>query len=139
MRHENEYIVFFDGHCTLCNRTVDFIIRRDRNHRIKFASLQSEFAQKFLPKEYLNDVQFDTIVLYSKGKFHARSGAVLRILRLLDRFYLRWMIAFIIVPPFIRDFVYRIIARNRYRWFGGKETCRIPTPEEAALFLDRAE
>ncbi len=137
MQKENEYIVFFDGYCSLCNRSVDFIIRHDPEHRIKFASLQSEFAQTFLPQHFRNDVRFDTIIFYSKGQFHVRSGAVLRILRLLDRFYLRWMIAFIVVPPFLRDFVYRILARNRYRWFGKKETCRIPTPKEAALFIEK--
>lgn len=115
---------------------VDFLIRRDKHRRIYFASLQSGFAQQFLPPEYRNQAEFDTIVYYAGGKFYARSSAVLRVLKLLDRFYLRWMVGFLIVPRFIRDAVYRVLARNRYRWYGRKETCRVPLPEEKAQFLD---
>jgi predicted DCC family thiol-disulfide oxidoreductase YuxK len=131
-----EYIVFFDGHCNLCNSTVDFIFRKDRKQRIFVASLQSDFAQRLLPPDYVQAENLDTIVLYAKGKIYVRSTAVLKVLQLLPFGY-KLLYGTIIIPRFIRDAVYKWIARNRLRWFGRKETCRLPEPHEKARFLDQ--
>ncbi|MDX2302507.1 MAG: thiol-disulfide oxidoreductase DCC family protein [Microscillaceae bacterium] len=127
-------IILFDGVCNLCNSSVDFIIRRDPKAVFKFASLQSEEGQKLLKEHQLSSSEFDSIVLILGVKHFTKSTAALKI-----AFYLRfpWNLIYglIIFPAFIRDFMYNFIARNRYRFFGKKETCRIPTPEERSRFL----
>lgn len=127
-------IVLFDGVCTLCNQSIDFIIRRDEQDVFKFASLQSEFAQELL-KDYPVDAQaLDSVLLIKDAKLYQKSTAALHIAKQLRGGW-KLMYGFIIVPKFLRDAVYQWIARNRYRWFGKKETCRLPTPEERAKFL----
>ena len=124
-------IVLFDGVCNLCNGAVQFIIERDKHQHFRFASLQSGFGQQY--QQQVGEV--DSILLVDHGKIYQKSSAALRIARKLDGL---WPMLFIliIIPPFIRDFVYDIIARNRYRWFGKKESCWLPTPDLKALFLD---
>ncbi len=123
--------VLFDGVCNLCNASVNFVIDRDKRSYFKFAPLQSE-AAKALGETVTGDP--DSIVLIENGKRHDKSGAALRIARRLNG---AWplLFLFIIVPPFIRDSVYRYIARNRYKWFGKADACRMPTPELKARFL----
>lgn len=124
-------IVLFDGVCNLCNGAVQFIIERDKHQQFRFASLQSGFGQQY--QQQVGEV--DSILLVDHGKIYQKSSAALRIARKLDGL---WPMLFIliIIPPFIRDFVYDIIARNRYRLFGKKESCWLPTPDLKALFLD---
>lgn len=134
MNKETHFIVFFDGVCNLCNSSVDFIMKHDKNKMFKYASLQSEFAKNHL--KLTNQMDFDSIVLYSPdGKIYDRSSAALKITKHLG-FPTNLLFLFIIIPKPIRDIVYNFIAKNRYRWFGKKETCRIPTPEERALFVE---
>ncbi|MBT6179582.1 MAG: thiol-disulfide oxidoreductase DCC family protein [Deltaproteobacteria bacterium] len=126
-------VILFDGVCNLCNSSVNFVIDRDPQGTIYFAPLQSEYARKLLEKHQIG-MELNTIVLLEDGKVYDRSTAALRIARLLNG---PWplLYASIVIPRFIRDGVYRWIARNRYRWFGKTQACRVPTPELQARFL----
>lgn len=128
-------IILFDGVCNLCSSSVQFIIERDKEDQFQFASLQSDFAQKILLKNKLNTSTFDSIVLVENDKIYQKSGAALRIAKELE-FPWNLLYVFMIVPYPIRDFVYGIIAKNRYKWFGKKESCWLPTPELRSKFLD---
>ena len=130
-----EAVLLFDGVCTLCNAAVDIVMRHDRRGRFAFASLQSEAAGAFLAARGQSaDALLDTVVLIDADGVHTQSDAALRVLRGLG---LPWSLgsALVAVPRPLRDAVYRWVARNRYRWFGTKETCRLPTPAERARFV----
>jgi predicted DCC family thiol-disulfide oxidoreductase YuxK len=127
-------IVLFDGVCQLCNRSVNFIIRRDRGGRFKFAPLQSHIGQECLRQHSLSPDEFDTFVLIAGGRAYTRSTAVLRVARGLSGL---WPLAYllIIVPKPVRDAAYQVVARNRYKWFGKREACMLPTAEVKERFL----
>jgi len=127
--------VFFDGVCTLCNRGVNFLIKHDKKGVLKFASLQSEYAQNVIPKALLDRDNLDTIIVYTDGKFYERSKAVLKLCKVLGGGFYVVLIGYLI-PRFIRDGLYRFIANNRYRWFGKTAQCRIPTVDLKDRFLD---
>ncbi|MDA7706408.1 DCC1-like thiol-disulfide oxidoreductase family protein [Flavobacteriaceae bacterium] len=127
--------VFFDGVCNLCNRSVNFLISKDKKEVLKFASLQSEYAQNIIPKALLNRENLDTIIVYLDGKFYDRSNAVLKLCNILGGGFYVFLIGYLI-PRFIRDGLYRFIANNRYRWFGKQSQCRVPSPELKDRFLD---
>lgn len=132
----NYSIVFFDGVCNLCNASVKFIINRDPSGKFRFASLQSDFAEKKLPKSIGNSENDPaSIVLLENDEIYRRSTAALRIARSLRG---GWpaLYMFIVVPAFLRDGIYNWIAKNRYRWFGKKDECMIPTQEMKDRFLD---
>jgi predicted DCC family thiol-disulfide oxidoreductase YuxK len=124
--HKN--IILFDGVCNLCNHAVDFIIKHDSKVKFRFAPLQSETGMKFIQMVGLpvNDLQ---TLIYIKGeRYYFRSTAVLHILNDLGGFR-KLFFVFIIVPPFIRDFFYNIISGTRYRVFGKRPDCMVPSPE----------
>lgn len=129
------HIVFFDGKCNFCNSTVDFLMRKNKKKNLYYASLQSDFAQEFLPKYDQDPKELSTIFYYRNGRVFKESGAALRISKELKRLW-PIMIVFLIIPRFIRDAVYRLIAKNRYRLKGRRSTCRLPTEEEKKYFLD---
>lgn len=130
----NGPIVLFDGVCNFCNASVNFIIERDRKGILKFAPLQSEAGQKFLTEFNLDSPDVDSVILIEDGKAFTFSTAALRIAKRLGGI---WSLGYagIIVPAPIRDFFYKWFARNRYRLFGKKDTCMIPTPEVRSRFL----
>lgn len=128
-------IILFDGVCNLCNASINFVIDRDKNRYFRYSALQSESGATFLEKFQMPTRVFSSIILVEGDKYYTRSTAALRIARKMDGLW-PLMYGFIIIPPFIRNFVYDIIARNRYKWFGKEETCRIPTPELKSLFLE---
>ena len=134
MNDPDKPIILFDGVCNYCNSMVNFIIRQDTQKKFVFAPLQSEPAQKLLKMHNLPSAGFDSFVLIDNNKAHLRSSASLYVLKKLP-WYWKWTQIFWIVPAFLRDAVYNIIARNRYRWFGRKESCMIPAPEVKARFL----
>jgi len=129
-------IVFFDGVCNLCNSSVNFLIKRDRHRRLRFASLQGETAEQLYQQAgpLPEDGQFWSVMLWDERGLCDRSEAALGIARHLGGLW-RLATIFRIVPRPIRDAVYEFIARNRYRWFGKKETCRVPTPAERGQML----
>ena len=126
-------IVLFDGVCNLCNRSVDFIIRNQKSHKLQFASLQSDVGKSIVNKSGLDEIP-DSVMLYVDGELLVRSDAALAISTYLKRPYV-YGIIFKYVPKILRDSVYNLIAKNRYRWFGKKETCRVPSADERERFL----
>lgn len=127
-------IIFFDGVCNLCNNSVQFIIKRDKKNKFKFASLQSSFAKNNLSK-HIDVDKLESIVLLNEDKLYTKSAAALLIARELSGMWPIFYV-FIIIPPFIRDWFYNIIAKNRYRIFGKKDSCMIPSPAFTEKFLD---
>lgn len=132
---KNPDILLFDGVCNLCNGAVNFIIDRDPKGHFKFAALQSDFGQEKLEELGFDQEDFDSLVLLSEDKVYKKSSAALRIAKKLKGLY-PLLYAFIIIPPFLRHALYDLIARNRYKWFGKRETCRMPTPELKARFVE---
>jgi len=128
-------VILFDGVCNLCNSSVQYVIRHDRDAVFKFASLQSDTGQQLLHKYQLPQNNFNSFVLVEDDKVYTRSGAALRVARKLSGI-VKLLYGFIIVPAFLRDAVYNFIARNRYKWFGKKDTCMIPTPALKSRFLN---
>lgn len=130
-----EKIILFDGVCNLCNKSVQFVIEHDEHNHFKFASLQSNFGQNFLKENKLDQNDFDSIIYIENGKYSTKSSAALKIAKHLDK-NISWLNYFIIIPKFIRDFFYNIIAKNRYKFFGKQERCWLPTKELKAKFLE---
>jgi predicted DCC family thiol-disulfide oxidoreductase YuxK len=131
---KTKHIVFFDGVCTLCNASVDRLIKWDKERVLRYASLQSELAKDYLQAYFEGEAQPDSIVLYEDGKIYVKSDAVIRIGQLLGGLYSLSVVGKLLHKS-IRDWMYDYVAKNRYKWFGKKETCRLPTPEEADLIL----
>lgn len=127
-------VVLFDGVCNFCNGAVNFIIRHDKKDVFRFTALQSEAGQSLLQNHQLPTGHFDSFILLEKGKIYKASGAALKVCSHLP-WYWKWTQLFWIIPAFIRDAVYQFIARNRYKWFGKKESCMIPGPEVRKKFL----
>jgi len=128
-------IVFFDGYCNLCNRSVAFIIARDTHERFRFASLDSPTAHARLAAHAQHAPLPDSVLLLDADGLHARSDAARRIARHLTLPW-RWLAAVSgVVPRVLRDALYNVVARNRLRWFGRRETCAIPTAAQQARFL----
>lgn len=130
MDYQTKQIVFFDGVCNVCNRFVSFLLKHDTNSRFYFASLDSAAAADILKLPE----GIDSVVFYDKGKITVKSMAVFEILK-----YLNWpwkaLLIFKILPVSWTDKMYDFIARNRYKWFGKRESCMIPTPEIKDRFL----
>mgnify|MGYP005839023515 CR=1 FL=1 len=131
-------VVLFDGVCHLCHASVRFIIAHDKAGYFSFASLQSSVAQELLQKHgvpYLLGAGDDSVVLIEEGVVYTHSDASLRVARKLSG-VVRLGAVLLVVPKLVRDAVYRLVARNRYRWFGKDDVCWMPTPELRARFLD---
>lgn len=131
---EEQPIILFDGVCNFCNGAVNFIIRQDKKSVFKFAPLQSSKGQELIQKYGLPSSNFDSFILIENNKVYKRSTAGLRLYNKLP-WYWKWTQVFWAVPSFLRDAVYDLIARNRYKWFGKKESCMMPTPEIRNRFL----
>lgn len=130
----NKKIILFDGVCNLCNTSVTLVIKRDRKDSFRFAALQEEPGLLLIRKYHIDPSTTDSIVLIQNERAYTKSSAALRIARHLGGIY-TLLYVFIIVPPFIRNWVYDYIAKNRYKWYGKKESCMIPTPELRRKFL----
>ena len=128
-------IILFDGVCNFCNTSVNFIIDRDYKNRFKFAALQSDAGRKLLKQFKLDTENLKTIILIESGKYYTKTTAALRIAKHLKGFW-KLTYVFLIIPPFIRNIVYNIIVKYRYKWFGKKDACRIPSLEEKEKFLE---
>jgi predicted DCC family thiol-disulfide oxidoreductase YuxK len=127
-------VILFDGVCNLCNGFVQFVIAHDPNGRFKFAALQSETGQQLLQGLPPADRNLDSVILIQNGRFYKRSAAALRILRGLTGVW-PLLYATIVLPAFFRDWVYNLVAKNRYRWLGQTESCLLPTPELQSRFV----
>lgn len=127
-------MLFFDGVCNLCNRSVDFVINRDKTRKFRFASLQGETAAKYAP-EYAAEAGLSTVVLLTGHGKYIRSTAIVHVLKGLGGVWKVLGFLLQIIPRPIRDWGYKLVVKNRYRWAGKRDTCRLPTPEERAVFL----
>ena len=134
MESKNHKIILFDGVCNLCNGAVTFIIKRDKKDVFKFAALQSEIGRELTSKFNIDTSKVDSIILIDGEKHYEKSSAALRIAKYLSGAY-PLLFGFMVVPKFIRNAVYDYIARNRYKWFGKKESCMIPTAKLKDKFL----
>ena len=127
-------ILLFDGHCNLCNAWVQFIVKRDSAGTIRFASLQSGAGRRLLEEHKIDENYIESLVFFEEERFSVSSNAALRTLSYLDSWQ-KHLIFLAVVPRSLRDLVYRFIARNRYKWFGRREQCMVPTPELQERFL----
>jgi predicted DCC family thiol-disulfide oxidoreductase YuxK len=131
---ENNPIILFDGVCNFCNSSVNFVIDRDKKSVIKFAALQSDAGQQLLQQFNLSTSEFNSFIFIEAGKVYTSSTAALKVSKYLTALW-PLLYGFIIVPKFIRDGIYKWIAKNRYKWFGKKDQCMIPAPEVRSRFL----
>jgi predicted DCC family thiol-disulfide oxidoreductase YuxK len=134
MSDNETYILLFDGVCNLCNSIVQFTIKKDRKGKFKFASLQSDAGQALLRKFGLPTDDFDSLVFINGNKYFLKSPAVLQVLKVLGGIW-KLFYVFIIFPGPMRDFIYNIIAKTRYKIFGKRDTCMVPTPDIKQRFL----
>ena len=127
-------VVIFDGICSLCNRIVKFIVRKDRKKIFRFTSLQSDFGKQLLSCSAQSGTPANSIILIYKGKIYIRSRAVIQISKLLGGIF---SMAFIlqIIPRYLSDAFYDLIARNRYQWFGKQDSCMMPDSGTEDRFL----
>jgi predicted DCC family thiol-disulfide oxidoreductase YuxK len=130
----NKAIILFDGVCNFCNSSINFVIRHDKKNYFLFATFQSEKGRELLKKLNVDNTQTDSVVLIENSKVYIKSTAALRISKHLNRLYPLFY-GCIIIPPFIRNAVYDYVARNRYKWFGKKEICMVPTNEIKEKFI----
>lgn len=127
-------VVLFDGVCNFCNASINFIIEHDKTGYFKFAPLQSEIGEKLLVKHGIDTVETDSVILVEGEKAYIHSEAALRIARRLDGAW-SWAFALRVIPRPVRDLAYKLIARHRYRFFGRRDACMMPTPDIRARFL----
>jgi predicted DCC family thiol-disulfide oxidoreductase YuxK len=133
---EGKSLIVFDGVCNLCNASVQYVIKRDKNNKFLFAPLQSKIGEKIIKAYNINTAKVDSILLFNpKTGIYSKSTAALKIASKLS-FPTNILTVFLIVPAFIRNWVYDYIAKNRYKWYGKKEACMIPTPDLKNKFLD---
>jgi predicted DCC family thiol-disulfide oxidoreductase YuxK len=127
-------LIVFDGECNLCNWAVNFVLGRDKGEIFLFSPNQSDSAREILTKLGLDSVGDETVYLIEKDRIYSRSTAVLLVLRRLP-FPWKLLSVFIIIPKRIRDFIYDVIAKHRYEWFGKMNSCRVPSQGERNRFL----
>src|SRR6185369_3792456 len=132
---EAKPIILFDGVCNLCNWSVQYILKRDKKKKFLFATLQGKTGQELLRKHHLPTNDFNSFILAEGDRISTRSTAVLRMLKILGR---RWKLfyGFIILPRFFRNWIYSMIAKNRYKWYGKRQECMVPTAEIRERFLE---
>jgi len=132
---EEKKIILFDGLCNLCSSSVHFILKRDKKNQFLFGSLQGKAGQDYLNKFNLPADTFNSFMLIDGEKMYTRSSGVLRMLKHLGNGW-QLLYAFIIVPKFIRDSIYNLVAKNRYKWFGKKTECWLAAESMKVKFLD---
>lgn len=132
---QDKKIILFDGVCNLCNSAVNFIIDRDRDDQFRFVSLQSELGQQLIDYLAIRERNIDSIILYEPGKaYYYKAQAVFKILNSVGGLY-KLILLFRFLPNTLKDHIYDYVAKNRYKWYGKREACRIPTPEIQKKFL----
>lgn len=133
---QNKQLILFDGVCNLCNSSVLFVIKHDKNNTFLFAPLQSDIGNEIMKAFNIDQNQVDSILLYipKQNRLRIKSSAALHIAKKLG-FPINLLVVFLIVPNFIRNWVYDYVAKNRYNWYGKRDACMIPTPELQAKFI----
>ena len=128
-------IVLFDGVCNLCNNTVQFIIRKEKKPHLKFATLQSATGKKLIEKYNVHQDNSGSVIYIKNGKAYTKTSAALRLTKRLRGLY-PMLSLFLILPTFSRDWLYNLISKNRYKWWGKSESCQTPTSELRKRFID---
>ncbi|MGX9290568.1 thiol-disulfide oxidoreductase DCC family protein [Bacillus sp. A015] len=128
------HLILFDGVCNVCSGAVQFVIKRDPNERMMFASLQSDTGQRILQEHGLPLDEFNSFIYIEEGTLYTKSTGILKATRHLKGIY-RWSSILLAIPRPIRDWFYQLIAKNRYKWFGQKTSCMMPTPDIQKRFL----
>jgi predicted DCC family thiol-disulfide oxidoreductase YuxK len=131
---KNKTILLFDGYCNLCHSSVQFVLKHEKKQELYFASLQSPIGVEILTYYKINSTKIDSLVLIEKNKAYTKSSAALKLSKHLKGLYSLGFI-FMIIPTFIRNWVYDFIAKNRYKWYGKKNSCLIPDEKLAKRFL----
>jgi predicted DCC family thiol-disulfide oxidoreductase YuxK len=131
---KNKGIVLFDGYCNLCSGSVKFILKRDKKDYFRFASIQSEIGQQYLSNIKISTELNNTVILIEDSRVYYKSTAAIRIARKLKGLWFL-LYVFIIIPSPIRDFIYMVISKNRYKWFGRKTECFLPEKKHKHIFL----
>ncbi|MFB0908579.1 MAG: DCC1-like thiol-disulfide oxidoreductase family protein [Spirosomataceae bacterium] len=126
--------IILEGVCKFCNGLVNFLIDRDTNKQFKFASLQSSFGENVLLKNSLATDDYQSVIVLENEELFTKSSAIFKVIERLPNW--RWLRIFKALPNFILDGIYGLIARNRYRIFGKRDSCRLPTPAERAKFIE---
>ena len=130
-----KFLVLFDGVCNLCNASVQYIIKHDKKDKFRFTAIQSEIGQQIIQTNQIDTFKMDSIILYSEKKgISYKSTAALKIAMLLG-FPINVLGILLIIPPFLRNWIYDFIAKNRYKWYGRRESCMVPTPELKKKFI----
>ena len=133
---KNKHIILFDGVCNLCNSSVQYVIKHDKKNQFVFTPLQSKTGKYIIDLHKIDITKIDSIILHhTNQKVYYKSTAALRIAYLLG-FPNNIFAIFLIIPAFLRNYVYDYIAKNRYKWYGKKDACMIPTPELKNKFLE---
>jgi len=132
---DEKQIILFDGVCNFCNFWVNFVLKRDKKDLFRFAALQSEKAKELTSKFKFDTSKLDTFILIAENKLYTKSTAALMICKQLNGL-IKFLSPLIILPKFFRDFIYDLIAKNRYKIFGRRESCRIPTVDDKLKFLE---
>lgn len=134
MSQKKHAVIIFDGLCNLCNNKINFVIRNDKKDYFRFTPLQSEIGKKQLAKHHIHQHNFNTFFLLENNKTYKQSTAALRIIKKLDGL---WPILYvlIIIPAFMRNVIYNIIAKNRYKWWGKRDSCTVPDGANLEKFL----
>jgi predicted DCC family thiol-disulfide oxidoreductase YuxK len=128
-------IILFDGVCNLCNLSVQYVIKHDKKDVFSFVAIQSELGQRIINHIGISKRHIDSIILYIPGRaYYYKSTAALEIAKRLGGFF-TYTTIFRIIPSGIRDVLYDYVAKNRYKWYGKKESCMVPTPELKSKFL----
>lgn len=133
---KDKQLILFDGVCNLCDASVQYIIKHDKRDVFRYTALQSEVGQEIIKKFKIDSTKTDSLLLYTSdtNNISIKSSAALKIASQLG-FPINLMTIFLVVPAFIRNWIYDYIAKNRYKWYGKKENCMIPTPELKSKFL----
>ena len=132
---DNHPVILFDGICNFCNSTVNFVIKRDKKAVLRFATLQSHIADVLLINEDSGRKDLSSFIFIENNTAYTRSTAALRVCRYMNGLW-PLIYGFIIIPRFIRDGIYNWVAGNRYKWFGKKEICMVPTQDVQSRFLN---
>lgn len=135
MERMNKAVILYDGICNLCNGTVRFLIKHDKREKLLFASLQSKTGQKLLRQKQFPTENNDSFIIIVNGQALMKSDAALAVSKELGGCFTLFLVLRVI-PKFIRDYMYSIVAKNRYKWFGKKNHCMVPTPELKERFLE---
>ena len=132
---KDKKIILFDGVCNLCNSSVQFVIKHDKKDSFRFVSLQSDLGQKIIKHIGIDTSAIDSSILYEpENSYYFKSEAAFRILKDLSGIY-KSLLVFSILPNSLLNYLYDYVAKNRYKWFGKKESCMIPNPELQSKFL----